>query len=552
MVTGIMAKHQLDDAQRVATKTRSQVAQGDVAGATASARIVAQRAHRAHQLSTGPAWWVAAHIPWLGRPIASVRGCTASADTVGRDVLAPLSSSANGLVLNNLINRGQIDLKPIIGVAPVLNRADEAMTSTTRQVNALPHHTWLAAVDRARNHYGDSLAALGAQVAGLNRAASILPDMLGSEGRKRYFVGLENEAESRGLGGIPGAFAIATAENGKLSFTRFESDTVLYNVKTGLDLGPEYTARYSGSAPWDTYPNSTISPDFRDAAQIWAAMWRKYSGQEIDGAVAIDPTAISYLLKVTGPATLPDKSDVSADNVVALTQQQLYTRYPKTTARKNYLLDISSAISDRLLGAPGSAALVHAAGRASGEGRLLVWAKDSRDENILRQTSLSGTLEPGSRPFSGFTTVNAAGGKLDYYLRRAMRYQRSSCASNGTSTATLTLTNDAPASGLPAYVTVRADKPPYPTKPGDNKLLVNYYYTNGSRIVSVVVNGQQLQVIPQREHGLSVFTVTVELRRATTTTVTVVTSGDPGRGPVQILRQPGVLSLPVAVQSPVC
>ena len=46
-------------------------------------------------------------------------------------------------------------------------------------------------------------------------------------------------------------------------------------------------------------------------------MWKKKSGQQVTGAIAIDPTALSYLLQVTGPATLPDGEVVSADNVVA-------------------------------------------------------------------------------------------------------------------------------------------------------------------------------------------------------------------------------------------
>ena len=54
----------------------------------------------------------------------------------------------------------------------------------------------------------------------------------------------------------------------------------------------------------------------QDRTSSWTARWR------------VDPQALAYLLAVTGPATLPDRSTVSASNVVQLTQQTLYRAVP--------------------------------------------------------------------------------------------------------------------------------------------------------------------------------------------------------------------------------
>lgn len=172
-------------------------------------------------------------------------------------------------------------------------------------------------------------------------------------------------------------------------------------------------------------------------------MWQKNSGEKIDGAVAIDPTAIGYLLEVTGPARLSDGQLISSDNVAALTQKTLYQRYPDTDQRKAYLLDIASDISEKLISAHGSSQLIRAGQKAASQRRLLVWSADESIESTLRRTDLSGTVEPGSRPFAGFTTTNATGGKLDYYLQRSMTYSRTGCAT-ATTTSTFRLTNAAP------------------------------------------------------------------------------------------------------------
>src|SRR6185312_13608525 len=117
--------------------------------------------------------------------------------------------------------------------------------------------------------------------------------------------------ELRGTGGLPGAFAIATTRNGEIRFRRFESDAALlpptpdHAIATGLRFGPEYEHLYGPSMPTTTFVDSNVSPNFPYAAQVWAAMWQKVSGEHIDGVVALDPTVLAYFLAATGPAQLP-------------------------------------------------------------------------------------------------------------------------------------------------------------------------------------------------------------------------------------------------------
>ena len=144
------------------------------------------------------------------------------------------------------------------------------------------------------------------------------------------------------------------ANKGKISFERFESDTVLGRVRRVWISGPEYRARYGRGRAVGHLPELHHQSRLLRAGRIWAAMWQKYSGERIDGAVALDPTAMAYLLKVTGPASLADGQQVSAGNVVALTQQTLYSKYPDTAQRKAYLIAIAQAISKRLITAHGS------------------------------------------------------------------------------------------------------------------------------------------------------------------------------------------------------
>ena len=57
-------------------------------------------------------------------------------------------------------------------------------------------------------------------------------------------------------------------------------------------------------------------------------MWAQQSGMNVDGVIAIDPVALSYVLVRSDPVTMPDGEVVTKDNVVELTESTAYSRFP--------------------------------------------------------------------------------------------------------------------------------------------------------------------------------------------------------------------------------
>ena len=346
------------------------------------------------------------------------------------------------------------------------------MARATKTISGLPGHTWLSSVDAAQVDALSQITTLDDALRSADLAVRILPTMLGQDGPKRYFLAFQNEAEARGTGGLPGAFAIIEANRGKLRFTRLESDTTLNGVASTLDFGPAYRQLYKGAGATSLYVNGNLSPHFPYAARIWASMWQQYSREHVDGVIAVDPTALSYLLAVTGPATLPDGSQVSAANAVALTQRNQYAKFRGLSAaaiaqRRAYQLGIASAASKKILDGRGEpTALMRAVGKAAGERRILVWSADHAVQADLARTSVAGIIPTTAAPYVGLSIVNGGGNKLDYYLDRSLTWRRTGCGSTRQTTVSITLTNNAPARGLPPYVTSRGDRHSYPVKPG--------------------------------------------------------------------------------------
>ncbi|MFE3497795.1 DUF4012 domain-containing protein [Streptomyces sp. NPDC059175] len=537
VVTGLYARAELTAAQRGLAGMRQSftgapepgAGDGRTAGGAGSRReqagamgAVSAHTAAARRWTSGPVWSVAAHVPFVGGPMATVRGAADIADQLAHEVLPPLVGVVSGA------GEGGVEgaMSALEEKAPALQRASRAASRVREQAGKLPQDTWLPAVDRVRNRLAVQTDVLATAMADAAVAGRVLPGMLGGEAPRRYFVVFQNTAEARGTGGVAGAFAVLTATRGHLAFESFGNNTLLESarIKPDVDLGTEFAAQYAGNDPTGTWANSNISPHFPYAARIWAATWTAYSGQRLDGVVALDPSALGLLLAAAGPAQLPDGSALTGGNVVDLTERIGYARYADVVRRKAFFLDVARAAAVKLTEAVDDAhrlpALLASAREVVAQERLKVWSADPAEQRLLETRPLGGALPRGG-PFAGLVVNNAAGGKLDYYLRRQMQWIPGRCTERGREvTVRIRLHNGAPTSGLPDYVTLRGDEPAYRTRAGDNRLLVSYYASPGAGMDGATLDGRPITASSVVERSHPVFTADVELPAGTSRTLT--------------------------------
>ncbi|WP_223281398.1 DUF4012 domain-containing protein [Streptomyces antnestii] len=566
-VTGVLARSELLAAQHDLTALRDSFAtsaehlpsKGVAAGAPAEsaqerlARSAAGHAARAHDLTTGPAWYTAAQLPFLGGPLETVRGIAQASDRLAGAVLSPLAGAVPRLEAGARTGGIPRVLTRLESEAPAFARAARVAAEVRDDAHGLPGSTWLPAVDRARTQLSDQLDRLVPQTRDAAVAARVMPSMLGSHGQRRYFLAFQNTAEARGTGGLPGAFAVLRADRGHLSFEHFGNNTELDSTTTHVNLGAEFTAQYGNNQPESAWANSNLSPHFPNAARIWTAAWRNHTGGRLDGAFAIDPGALGLLLRATGPARMPDGTALTADNVVDITQRDAYAKFDNIAQRKAYFVDTARAAAGRLMTAADDPrmipALLSAVRDVQREGRLQVWSAHADEQRQLASRPFSGVLPDGPGPFAGLVVNNAAGTKLDYYLDRSLVWAPGACTDRGRSvTTTMTLTNRAPVSGLPEYVTQRVDYPSYRTHPGDNRLLLSYYAGKGARLTGATLDGRRVAMIPGVERGHPVYTLDLELPRQSSRTLVLRLNEPEADHAPTILRQALVTPLRVTVK----
>jgi hypothetical protein len=504
VVRALQARSELAAAQHLLPALRSQIVQGDTAGANRSLAALTQQTARARRLTNDPVWHAYAQLPFVGASMRTSGGLAKAADDLARGALPALISAGHQLDPGHLRTGSSIDLALFTRAQPSLDRAAAQSKTVRTEVQALPSHGLVRQVAVARQDLLGQLTTLVSSTSTAATSAALAPGMLGADGPRTYFLAFQNNAEARGTGGLMGAFGVAVADKGTITVTRTGEDSQLAQyAKPVVDLGPEYDALYGASAAKDLR-EANLSPHFPDAATIWSAMWALQSKHPVDGVLALDPVAMASILTATGPATLPDGTQVTGADVVQLTEQKAYDKFTDPSVRKQFLQLVAHAMFTQLTsGAVGPRALLTGLGQAVGTGHLRLWSAHPDEQVRLATLPVSGVLSSAPGPYAQLVLNNAAGGKLDYYLDRSLTYTAAACTTGlRASTITVTLHNGAPTSGLSAYALTRADNPAKPYPPGQNRTLVSVYVAVGAQLVSATLDGKPvvLQATTERGH----------------------------------------------------
>ena len=366
----------------------------------------------------------------------------------------------------------------------------------------------------------------------------VAPSVMGSQSPKKYLLVFQNSAESRGTGGIIGAYAEIQVYRGSVTVLKEGSNAGLKSLDViPISMPSEYNNLW-GSDP-AIWQNSNLSPHFPYAAQIYTALWQKQFNEKLDGVIATDPEALSSVLKAIGPVSLKSGEVIDSTNVVSKTLSTAYQRFASDNlARKQYLVDVMKAVIQKLMA--GSYSKLNLARQLQTpllENRILLSLSDAGDQAVIAPTLVSGVVSEAPNNEYRVVIVNTSGNKLDYYLTKQTKIQSVSCKVpttlvTETITNTLTTTN-----GLPDYVVGRLDLNLPHGANGRDGFSVLIYGPTGAQVENALRSdpSQATPDLPtERGHPIALFHV--DLAPKTSETFTVLFSG--GTGSISYVKQP--------------
>jgi hypothetical protein len=557
-VNALTAKDELRASADDVVALRAQVEQGETERSASTVRDLQRHASAAHDATTGAHWTVVGALPWVGPNVRAVQSVSDVVDDLATSALPALVDATQVIDPTALAPvDGRIDLGPLTDVAPQVVAADVAVTAARARLDAIDTSHLLEFVAAPVTELRSQVADVATTTATASRAVQLLPPMLGADGPRRYLLLVQNNAEPRATGGIPGSVLLLTADAGRLEITDDRSGSSLGGLpEPPLELSDGEAAIF-GADFGETMLDATLTPDFPRTGQLARAIWAQTVGGEVDGVLSVDPGALADVLGATGPVPLVDGRTLSAENAEELLLHQIYLETDDPRAQDAFFSSSARTVFDALTtGVGGSPKLVEALATAARDGRLVVWSADPSEQRLISGTVLSGELtgRRGESPVVGVYLQDANADKMGYFLQPTVTLERTACRPDGSQTmdVSITLTSTAPANAadLPDYLTGRAAGI---APPGEIWTNVLVYAPTGGAIVSNEVSTGEPGLFSQIHDGLAVGARTVKLAPGASFTLDLEIVSGPGQSGVPVVRStPTVLGASPTVRATSC
>lgn len=469
--TAAQIESELEAATTKIPSLKENITQGK--GEEAKLDVEQLRAHttKAKEAASEPLWVLASNIPGAGANFFAVAEITQSLDDVVGLGLSPLVNVMESLDWNSLVpGAATTSLQPLQQASPSISSAAHAVRGSAERLGRIDTEGVVPQIAEplieARSQLEEVTGALDAAA----YISQIAPNMMGAEGPRNYLLMVQNNAESRASGGIPGALAVLNLDGGKLQLAAQSSAGEVGVMSPILTVDPVQRDIYSTRMA-KFFQDVNLTPDFPTAATSASAMWERKTGQRVDGVISVDPVALGYILDATGPVRISDAelsalaggklpTELTGQNVVPTLLSDVYSKIQQPALQDAYFAGVAQEIFTTLASGKADAkALVDGITRGTTEGRVLIWSQRQSEQSIIARYSLSGSIEgPSVAPAQfGVYFNDGTGAKMDYYVRRTVQLVKE-CPKDGyeQTTVRITSTNTAPSdagTSLPSYVT---------------------------------------------------------------------------------------------------
>ncbi|WP_162234538.1 DUF4012 domain-containing protein [Agreia sp. Leaf210] len=549
-VRGYQAKGELEAAIPLVTQLKTQVTSGDSAGAIDSMNRLTQHAQSAADLTSDPVWRATELLPWVGSNLTVMRELSSTVNDVSRYGIQPLTGLAGSIGLSDFKPvDGRVDLQPLLDAQGVLADSSAAVGNAVARVDALDGDGVIQPLADARLQLLDKLTEASGELTILSKAAVLLPAMLGADGPRNYLLLFQNNAELRSTGGIPGALALVNTDAGSIKLSQQTSGSSFRQFPEPVIELPLDTKSLYGDNTAEFMQDVNFTPNFALSGQIAREMWNRKFGLQVDGVISLDPVALSYLLKATGPIALPSGDQLTSENAVKLLLQDVYAKYEQPPEQDAFFASAAAAVFDKVAsGNIDPAALVSALGQAGDENRVLVWSANDEDQQVLAGTTLAGGLPKSSETEQRFGVYfnDSTTAKMDPYLQVNIEAGQAVCRNDGLplNSVRVTLTNTAPAdaaTSLPDYVTGGGE---FGIPPGNIRTNIAAYGAEGLYNLGLTRDGAAFPYQPSTELGYGVSKVEIELAPGDSTVLDFQFLGDtPQTKAVSVQHTPFVYAL---------
>lgn len=552
-VGAFVAQKELRAAVPVVSRMQGQFDSDDRAALDASIEDLQAHAATARGAADTWLWWVAEQAPFVGPSLHAVRESTVAVDEIAHGVLPALVDVDPSLLRPQ---GGAFNISALTELAaPIASASDSA----ERASGALEGVNLRLVPGLLRAPLSQLTGVVGALQPALSRADAVLPhlpSMMGQDGPKNYLLLVQNNAEARGLGGIPASVVLLRVENGKMDIVQQATSRSFTNERPTpiLPLSAELVKLYDDKiGRWSQ--DITSTPDFGLSAELAKAYWTESFGDPVDGVISIDPVVLSYVLQATGPITLETGDELTSADAVRILLSEVYSRYPKNSDQDVFFASAAVKVFDAIsAGDFEPLPFVEAVVRSVDENRIYFHSFDDMTQAAFSGSRILGPLretDTPQKPTLGVFVNDLTQSKLSYYTWMSAQVSIDGCGLVPTYTTTVTFVNaldQATSDGLVSYVDT-ASRYPKGTIGTD----LQFYGPSGSTFVRATVDGVDVAITTGEDLGRPVGRMWIVNPMETSHTLTIEFRGTRADGDdVSLVHTPMVNPVETSVVEVPC
>jgi len=208
-VDALRARGELKAAGAQVHTLQGQVEKGDRKAAVVTLRSLTEHAHAALAGTHGPHWSAARALPWLGDNVIAVQTVSEVIDGLAVDALPALMDATSLVDPTTLAPvNGRVNLAPLVKARPQVVAANAEVQAAVRRLDAIDPDGLLTEVAAPLADLRTQVHKVALTTATADRAVRLLPPMLGASGPRQFLMLVQNNAEQRATGGLPGSVVL--------------------------------------------------------------------------------------------------------------------------------------------------------------------------------------------------------------------------------------------------------------------------------------------------------------------------------------------------------
>lgn len=229
----------------------------------------------------------------------------------------------------------------------------------------------------------------------------VVPEIMGSEGRRTYLIMAQNEDELRPTGGFISGAGLLIVENGRIasiSFTDANAIDAYFKPGKPYDFPPQPFNDIMGMELF-LFRDANFWPDFPTSAEQAMELYTYGQDIPVDGVIAIDQQFLKLLLQGIGTVYVPELGrNIDAENVIYEIRAEWGPDNDESNAwvseRKAFMGPLASAVQATLetnMGFLDPVNLLRQLQTAADQRHLQIYMRDPEVAAVLAKTGWDGS-----------------------------------------------------------------------------------------------------------------------------------------------------------------